>query len=228
MVSGWTPDRWPSHRSGNFDLYVKAANGTGPDELLVKMGSPTGWGTDWSRDGKNLLFQRPGENSSQDLWIAPQPPDAKGDRKPYPYLNTQFAEEEGRFSPDGTWVAYTSDETGIAEVYVQSFPLSGAKYQISTGGGSEPQWSNDGAELFYLSSNRMLMAVPITRSGAEPFRPGLAKELFRVPPVLVTGITARSYAVGKDGKRFLVAASEGNGSAPPLTVVLNWLSSVKK
>jgi serine/threonine protein kinase len=228
----WSPDGqrivWPSHRSGAFDLYIKAANGTGSEELLIKMGTPTGWATDWSRDGLNILYQRPGEKTGQDLWIAPQPSSGGGDPKPFTYLNTQFDEEEGRFSPDGKWVAYTSNESGISEIYVQSFPLSDVKSPISTGGGSEPQWSKDGAELFYLSADRTLMAVPISRSAAEPFKPGLPKALFRVPPVLITGLTARSYAVSNDSKRFLISNGDGTGNSPPLTVILNWRAGIKK
>lgn len=218
---------WASRRGSAYDLYVKAANGTGAAELLVKMGTPNGWPTDWSKDGRNILYQKPEEKAGFDLWIAPQPP-ASDDAKPYPYLQTAFDEQEGRFSPDGKWVAYASNETGLREIYVQSFPLSGAKFQISTGSGSEPQWSKDGTELFYLSSNRTLMAVPISRSAAEPLRPGVAKALFQVPPILsVTGLGAHSYAVGKDG-RFLVSNGNGTGSAPPLSVVLNWRATVKK
>jgi len=92
---------WPSNRGGGFDLYEKSANGTGKEELLVKMSSPTGWATDWSKDGRFLLYQKPGEKTGEDLWVAPQPRDSSGDRKPYPYLQTEFDESEGRFSPDG-------------------------------------------------------------------------------------------------------------------------------
>jgi Tol biopolymer transport system component len=228
----WSPDGqrivWPSLRSGSFDLYIKAANGTGPEELLVKMGTPTGWATDWSKDGRNLLYQRPGDKTGQDLWIAPQPLDGKGDATPFPYLDSQFDEGDGRFSPDGKWVAYTSNETGVSEIYVRSFPLSDAKFPISTGGGSEPQWSKDGAELFYISTNRTLMAVPVDRSAAEPLKPGLPKALVPVPLVLISGPTARSYAVSNDGKRFLISNGDGTGSSPPLTVFLNWRAGLRK
>ncbi len=143
----WSPDGlrvlWSSNRNGGFDLYIKSANGTGPEELLIKMGTGTGFGSDWSRDGRFILYQMAGAKTGQDLWIAPQ----FGDRKPFPYLQTQFDEQDGRFSPDGKWVAYVSNESGRDEIYVQSFPLSGAKFQISTGGGSEPQWRKDGTEL---------------------------------------------------------------------------------
>jgi eukaryotic-like serine/threonine-protein kinase len=114
----WSPDGlrivWSSNRGGGFDLYIKSANGTGPEELLIKMGTATGWATDWSKDGRFLLYQRPGEKTGQDLWIAPQ----FGDRKLFPYLQTQFDEQEGQFSPNGKWVAYVSNESGRDEVYV--------------------------------------------------------------------------------------------------------------
>src|ERR1035441_2436668 len=97
----WSPDGsrvlYPSSRNGPFDLYSKAATGAGQEELLVRMGTPTGWGTDWSRDGRFILYQIPGAKTGQDLWIAPQ----FGDRKSYPYLQTQFNEQSGMFSPDG-------------------------------------------------------------------------------------------------------------------------------
>jgi hypothetical protein len=212
-------------------LYIKAANTTGQEKVLVKMGTATGWATDWSRDGRYVLYQRPGEKTGQDLWIAPQPSsgksDGKDDTQPFPYLHSEFDEQEGRFSPDAKWVAYTSNESGVPEIYVQSFPLSNTKVPISTGGGSEPQWSYDGTELFYLRADRTLMAVPITHSPAEPLKPGLATPLFKVPPVLITGNTSRSYAVGKDGKRFLIANGDA-ANAAPLTVVLNWRAGVKK
>jgi eukaryotic-like serine/threonine-protein kinase len=230
----WSPDGqnvvWPSHRSGSFDLYIKAANGTGQEKLLVKMGTATGWATDWSKDGRYLLYQRPGEKTGQDLWIAPLPTHGEVDGKseqPFPFLHSEFDEQEGRFSPDAKWVAYTSNESGVSEIYVRSFPDSNTKISISTGGGSEPQWSYDGTELFYLRTDRTLMAVPITHTPADPLKAGLAAPLFRVPPVLITGNTSRSYAVGKDGKRFLIANGDA-ANAAPLTVVLNWRAGVKK
>jgi eukaryotic-like serine/threonine-protein kinase len=135
---------WPSNRRGTFDLYIKAATGTGQDELQVQMGTVTGWGTDWSRDGKFILYQRPGEKGAQELWIAPQ----SGDKKPYAYLQSQFANQYGVFSPDGNWVAYVSKESGHDEVYVQHFPRTSEKggfrataVLIPPGGRMEPNCS---------------------------------------------------------------------------------------
>ena len=98
---------WPSRRSGSFDLYIKAASGTGPDVKHITMGTVNGWATDWSRDGKFVLYQRPGEKTGQDLWIAPQTSDASGEpQKPSQFLDSPFNEANGVFSPDGHWIAY--------------------------------------------------------------------------------------------------------------------------
>ena len=124
------------------------------------------------------------------------------------------------FSPDGRWIAYVSDESGRGEVYVQSFPLSGEKRQISTNGGSEPSWRKDGLELFYLAADRNLTAVPL-KLGAK-VEAGWPKPLFAVPD------SARrySYAATGDGRRFLVTRTAGE--MPPLTVVVNWQAGWKR
>ncbi len=228
----WSPDGlrvlFPSRRSGGFDLYIKAATGAGQEQLLLKMGTPTGWGTDWSQDGRFVLYQMPSAKGERDLWIAPQ----VGDRKPFPYLQSQFNKQNGMFSPDGRWIAYVSDESGRDEVYVQAFPLSSEKRQISTSGGSEPNWRRDGTELFYLAADRNVMAVPVKASGAT-FEPGSPKPLFQVPlsqlplgPMLL--LSRRSYAVGGNGQRFLTGRPVGDVTATPITVVVNWQAGLAK
>ena len=214
---------WPSNRSGRFDLYIKAATGAGEDELFIKMGTPRGWGTDWSRDGKFVLYQRPSEKGDADLWIAPQSPErSSGAQKPLPYLQSPFVEENAVFSPDGRWIAYVSDESGRPEVYVQSFPLTNEKDQISTGGGTDPAWRGDGTELFYLSADRKLMAVPV-RASATAFEPSVAKALFAIPG---SGVR-RSYEPSGDGSRFLIARPRDVATVDPITVVLNWHAGFK-
>jgi hypothetical protein len=165
-----------------------------------------------------------GSKTGYDLWVAPQ----FGDRKPFPYLQTQFNEDYGAFSPNGRWVAYMSDESGRNEIYVQAFPFSGAKFQISAGGGAEPNWRNDGTELFYRSSDGKLMVVQV-KAGAA-FESGVPKSLFPVVEVggFVEAGFERSYAVSSDGQRFLVAASAGGDKSAPMTVVLNWQAGLKK
>ncbi|MSV35142.1 MAG: hypothetical protein EXQ47_06020 [Bryobacterales bacterium] len=225
----WSPDGlrvlWASNRNGAFNAYSKSASGTGQEELLIKMGTATGYAEDWSKDGRFILYQMPVAKTGQDLWIAPQSPqEAAGDRKPFPYLQSQFDEQDGRFSPDGKWVAYVSNESGRDEIYVQSFPLSGAKFQISSNGGTEPQWRNDGTELYFLAVDGSLMAVPVKlgNSGSESFQSGVPRALMQIPSG-IGGITfPRSYAVSNDGQRFLIPSASAAGNAPSLTVVLNW------
>jgi eukaryotic-like serine/threonine-protein kinase len=224
----WSPDGrrilWPSRRSGNFDLYIKAASGSGQDEKLITMGTVNGWATDWSRDGKFALYQRPGDTTGQDLWIAPQGTGASGEpQKPFPYLASPFNEGNGVFSPDGHWIAYESDESGRPEVYVQGFPLTDQKVRISTGGGTDAAWSKNGGELFYLAADRNLMAVPY-RATVKTFEPGAGKALFPVPGNLVR----RSYAVTGDGRRFLIGKPVDENSSEPITMVVNWLDELKR
>ncbi len=238
----WSPDGLRvvyasarSGRSGGYDLYVKSANGAGQEQLLVKAGTPNLWPTDWSRDGRFILYNVPSGKTKQDLWIVPQ----WGDRKPFPYLQSEFNEQNGTFSPDGRWVAYDSDESGREEIYVQSFPVSGAKFQISTDGGSEPRWRSDGTELFYVAADRNLMAVPVklNKHPSQPassqpspsppsFEAGLPKPLFPVP---ATGFRT-SYAPAYNGQRFLILTpAEGDGGAvSPITVFTNWQEVLKK
>jgi len=217
----WSPDGsrvlFPSNRSGSFDLYVKSAAGTGQEQVLVKMGTPTGWATDWSRDGKFILYEMPGADTGEDLWIAPQ----FGDGKPYPYLHSPFNEQSGRFSPDGHWIAYVSDESGRNEVYVQAFPLSGERQLISNAGGTEPQWRGDGSELFYVAGDRNLMAVPVKLG--TTFQPGVPKPLGLIPG---NGNARWTYAISKDGQRIL--KNKASGEMNPITVVLNWEAGLKK
>ncbi|HEV2202099.1 MAG TPA: protein kinase [Bryobacteraceae bacterium] len=219
----WSPDGlrvlYPNNRSGAYDLYIRAATGAGQEEALIKLGTPNGWGTSWSRDGRFIMYVMPGPKTGLDLWVAPQ----FGDRKPFPYLQTPFNEQDGAFSPDGLWVAYVSDESSRNEVYVQAFPLSGTKFQISTGGGTEPTWRTDGGELFYRSADGNLMAVQV-KSGAI-FEAGVPKSLFSFP-ANTDRMSRRSYAVANDGRRFLIALSARAEKTVPMTVVLNWDRSI--
>jgi dipeptidyl aminopeptidase/acylaminoacyl peptidase len=151
-----------------------------------------------------------------------------GDRKPQPYLQTSFDESNARFSPDGRWMAYQSNESGKFQVYVQTFPLSGAKYQISTSGGNSPRWRRDGKELFYVSDDQKLMAVPI-KLGAT-IEAGTPQPLFPLSPYPGVGSINSFYQPMRDGQRFLVNAPAGGeaAAAPPLTVVTNWQAAFKK
>jgi Tol biopolymer transport system component len=155
----------------------------------------------------------------------------EGDRKPIPFLQTPFNESQGQFSPDGHWIAYSSDESGRHEVYVRPFPPGPGKWKISISGGEFPRWRRDGKELFYLSPDRKLMAAPVKAGpGAQPvFEVAVPLALFEVRvPATIPGHNSFVYAVAADGKRFLVNTSPSEAAETPLTVIVNWLAAVKK
>jgi eukaryotic-like serine/threonine-protein kinase len=154
--------------------------------------------------------------TGNDLWVFP----LFGDRKPFPYLQTEFNERRPRLSPDGRWLAYQSNESKRDEVYVVSFPKPGGKWQVSTNGGGQPQWSQDGRELFYYSADGKIMAVEI-KPGAQ-FQAGVPKPLFEVH-ISTNNI---GFAVAKDG-RFLLPVLLEQTAAAPMTVVLNWPELLK-
>ena len=148
-----------------------------------------------------------------------------------PYLQTTSNETQGRFSPDGHWIAYTSDESGTSQIYVQSFPVGAPKVQVSTAGGTQPRWRRDGKEIFYLAADSKLMAVAVQT--APKFEAGAPKALF--DPRIARGVTASfaafGYDVTADGKRFLVnsiSTTPESSASPPITVVVNWQSALKR
>jgi len=162
---------------------------------------------------------------TQDIWALP----LVGDRTPIPVAQTEFAESLGTFSPNGRWIAYTSDEPGQPNVYVQPFLRAGRKYRISPNGGRNPHWRADGKELFYLAADGAMTAVPIDLTASSPV--GLATTLFRagvaLPPAPVVSAN-NMYAVTRDGQRFLVNRPQNAATAAPLTVIVNWTSTLEK
>ncbi|HLN59120.1 MAG TPA: protein kinase [Thermoanaerobaculia bacterium] len=213
----WSPDStrvvFASDRDGAYGLYEKLANGTGAEQALLKSDMPK-VPTDWSGDGRFLLYDESNTKSGWDVWVLP----LFGDRKAAPLLHTDFYEGQGHFSPDGRWIAYVSDESGRREVYVQAFPLSGAKWQISTDGGNFPRWRRDGKELFYFSPDQKLMAVEI--SADSTFRPGKPAPLFEAH---YFNIPIAPYSLSADGRKFLINTPvDEETNTNPVTVVLNW------
>jgi serine/threonine protein kinase len=170
--------------------------------------------TDWSADGRYILYTVQSPKTGNDIWVLP----LFGDRKPTPITQMAANEIRGHFSPDGRWVTYESNESGRSEIYVQSFPDLARKSQISTDGGTSAMWRSDGRELFYRSLDDRLMAVRITSSGTQidTDRPSA---LFALPTPTVETNSAR-YAPSRDGQRFLVNAFVE--AASPITVLLNW------
>jgi serine/threonine protein kinase/Tol biopolymer transport system component len=220
----WSPDGSRiAYGSGKFqpeNIFVKDASGAGNEEVLFKSDKPV-VPTDWSRDGRYILCGRAGSLGKPDIWVLP----LFGDRKPFPYLATQFREGRAVFSPDGRWVAYQSDESGKAEVYVSTFPAGGGKWQVSQGGGEEPRWGRDGRELYFGAPGGRMMAASITEKGPA-VEIGAPHELFQMSAMGVDGVGA-GYAVSPDGKRFLLD-EVGPSDSQPLMLVTNWTAGLEK
>ncbi len=224
----WSPDgmriAFSSNRTGVFNLYVKPSNGSGVEEQLVD--SPhIKQPQDWSADGRWLLYYEQSPTTGRDLWALDM---SSPDHSSRVVANTPSEEGQAAFSPDGRWVAYTTNESGRFEVVVQPFPDAGGKWQVSTTGGVAPRWRADGKELYFLAPNATLMAVPVTAAGAS-FTAGTPAALF--PTRIVEGGTAAinrpQYAVARDG-RFLINQPVGDATAAPITLILNWNPEAKQ
>jgi len=196
-------------REGTYDIYRKISTGVGSPEVVAERGLPR-QPRDWSNDGKYLLYEVTDPVTHSDIWVLP----ADTTQRPFPFLSSQFDESYPRFSPDGRWVAYASDESGNTEIYVQSFPVSGGRWQVSTHGGSQPRWRQDGRELFYVAPDVQLMAVEI-RAGAA-FDYGEAKPLFQTR---IDNYTAPNrYVPLQNGQKFLINIPVEEELANPITV----------
>jgi eukaryotic-like serine/threonine-protein kinase len=221
----WSPDgariAYASAGKDGINIFVKNSSGAGNAEPLLKSDT-TDLLSDWSRDGRYILFTSYGNaRTGADLWVLP----LFGDRKPFPYLQTQFTEAGGVFSPDGHWVAYVSNESGSYEVYLSPFPPGGGKWQVSQGGGIQPQWNRDGSALYYLAPDGKLIEARVREKGAA-VEIGTPRQLFQ-KPFASPRPGGRSYAVAPDGKRFLVDIAE-QAASPPLTLVTNWTAGLKR
>ena len=223
----WSPDGktvyFSSNRGkGTFNIYRKASNGTGAEELLLEDAAdkyPTGI----PPDGSLLLYYRNDPKTGGDLWVLPLTQAAGGAKTgPRIFLQTPFTENRPQFSPDGQWVAYASNESGHNEVYAVPFPGPGGKRQISSDGGTKPRWRRDGKEIFYHTEDGQLMAAEVlARNGTL--------EVGKLQKLFDGIITPRgySYNVSADGQQFLVA-DEGSATARPLTLLQNWTATLRK
>src|SRR6185503_8698837 len=213
----WSPDgdriAFASWRNGDWDLYQKAASGTSQEEVLYKSNEGK-FPSHWSWDGRFIAYTNHSARGDPDVWVLP----LFGDRQPIPFAQTKFTERRGYFSPNGRWLAYSSNESGREEVYVRPFPPSAGVWRVSTGGGTQPRWPRDGKELFYVAPGGKLMAVKVT--AGERFEAGTPRALFQMR--LALDWDFNHYSVTADGQRFLATTPVGEAASPPITVVLNW------
>ena len=211
-----------SQRQDHNDLYQKSSSGAGSEDAILLSGR-TKHPTDWSPDGRFILYRALDPNTNLELWVLP----LAGDRKPIPFFKATFGVSHGQFSPDGRWVAYASNESGKWEVLVAPFPGRGGNWKVSSAGGSEPRWRRDGKELFYLAPDGELMAVEVKEG--PTFEADVARPLFQTRRrEQISSVDLFSYDVSADGQRFLVNTDVGEVTSSSLTVVLNWTAELKK
>jgi Tol biopolymer transport system component len=214
-------------RDGNRIIYSAVQNGqmsfyqkdirTNRRELLIALesGDPA-FASDTSPDGRSLIYHRWNAKTGWDIWTLGV------DAKPVPVVQTDADERTARLSPDGRWVAFVANTSGVLEVYVQPFPGPGRPVQVSTKGGDSPQWRSDGSELFYLAFDGKLTATSIKLAADHqsidvgPPRPLFVAQVGAIP------LGANNYAPSVDGQRFLVNRLLRDAGATPLRVVLNW------
>jgi Tol biopolymer transport system component len=223
----WTPDgkriAFQSSKEGPLGplkVFWQLADGSGGLERLTSS-EDTGAPVSWSPDGQLLAYIEITPTTGYDIWVL-----RMSDRKAQPFLRTPFNESVPRFSPDGRWLAYVSDESGRYEIYVQSYPGPGGKFQISTDGGTEPVWNPNGRELFYRTGDKMMAVDIATNPG---FTAGKPRMLFE-GPYAPTPATFPNYDVSPDGQRFLMLKPVEQTEAAPtrINVVLNWFEELKQ
>jgi serine/threonine protein kinase len=225
----WSPDGlrivFASNRQArNHNIYLKSSGGAGDEQMVLKS-DHNKVPTDWSVDGHFILYNDTDPNTKLDVWALPITDGKPGTATPV--LNGPFNESLGQFSPDMKWIAYVSDESGDDQVYVQSFPTSGTRYQISTNGGEQPRWRRDGKELFFLTRSGELMSVQTSVTNGT-FHAGVPQKLFQTNlySLDVFNHNRDAYDVTPDGQRFLLNTARSRTSFP-IKVILNWASELQ-
>ncbi|HEY7370342.1 MAG TPA: hypothetical protein VIA29_10675, partial [Thermoanaerobaculia bacterium] len=219
----WSPDGtrvvFSSDGDGNFDLFEKSASGSGEEKLLLG-DDVFKFASDWSKDGRYLVYARQDPKTGWDVWVLP----TFGDRKPIALVQSAFADLNATLSPDGRYLLYQSNESGRNEIYVQSFPVGAGKWQVSSAGGVDASWRADGREIFYRALDQKIMAVAI--GGGGEFQAGIPKALFTGQ--FRTGTSRNKYVATSDGQRFLLIAPLGRESMTPTTIVVNWFAGLDR
>jgi dipeptidyl aminopeptidase/acylaminoacyl peptidase len=227
----WSPEgNRIAFGSGN-DLYLKDASGDAKEELLLA-NEHLKTASDWSRDGRYLIYTETERKGQGDIWYLPDPLskdplNKSSEKKPVKFQGTEAVESQGQLSPDGRWLAYVSNESGQNEVYVRPFPSGAGRWKVSAGktGSLEPRWRRDGKELFLvepgLPSNR-LMSVAVQTGPRGDFQAERPQALFEFHSIASSpALNMFMYSPSADGQRFLVQVQPGD-AAPALNLISNW------
>jgi len=206
----WSPDGASlllnSFAPGRLSLLQTPATGAGAQKVLLSDNEGK-WPVSWSPDGRFVLYVTSSERTSNDIWVLP----LDGKRPPYPFLRTEESENWAAFSPDGRWVAFSSTESGQAEVFVSLFAApTGLRRRVSADGGTQARWRRDGKEIYYVAPNRMLMSASVTISGDDLVVNGF-EPLFSLSHPYGA---YHAFDVTTDGQRFLVNTLVVNPAAP--------------
>jgi len=217
----WSPDGNRIAYGDRRTLFVRDASGGGPEEILLSAGANPRAVSDWSRDGKFLIYTENDPKTQGDIWYLPDP--GKPGGKPVKFAATDAIESEGQLSPDGRWLAYLSDHGEQPDIVVRPFPAGPGLWKVSVNAGGEPRWSRDGKELFYIqgiAGKVALLAVAVKQDrGSIEF--GAPEKLFEFQASLLFPTSNEfSYSPHPDGKRFLVAVQEP--ANPAINVITNW------
>jgi Tol biopolymer transport system component len=222
----WSPDgrtiAYAGDRPAPYNLFRRSTAAGAKEEALLPIGLGQRFPTDWSRDGRLLLFEEYSAQTKFDLWVLSTPLGSVNGLQPVKYLADPFNESDGRFSPDGRFVAYTSDESGTNQVYVQTYPKGGGRWQISREGGAQPRWRGDGKELFYIGPKGALVAAPI-RTNGRSIETGVPRALFSRTALHMQ--PGPDYDVTADGQRFLTLDPEEGRDT--ITILLNWAHTAR-
>jgi serine/threonine protein kinase/Tol biopolymer transport system component len=222
----WTPDGktvyFGSNAQGPTHIYAKSADGTGEERAIFGGADEMALPGSVSPDGKYLAYGFRTANDGRgvfDIWALP----LSGEGKPFPVVHNTFSNSRPAVSPDGKWMAYSNAESGRADIYITAFPGGGAKWQVSTTGGLQPQWRKDGRELFFLDPANNFMAVDVSTANSA-VKLGIPHVLFKPP-----GVNQYFwFAVNADGKKFIIDVVNSRGASEPFTLVQNWTADLKK
>lgn len=210
---------WEAHAGGGLHLARRPADGSAPATILRAWGR-AGGPEDWSPDGRFVLYRSDDDVTGWNLWAVPM----EGDEEPLPLIESPFAHAYGKFSPDGRWMAFTSNASGQTELYLQrldGMSLAGGPQRVSDSGASQPQWRRDGTELYFVSEGRLMVVDTRLEQDSPAGVPHVLFDFGDLAP-------RNEYAVTPDGQQFLAIVSEGTGTAGSATVALNWATGIER